>query len=259
MRTLTYYVPASGFDADALAYLTAAGISAPIIRAAIDTLVKALKAAGLWVKFKALYPFPLANSAANAVNMKSPGTYNQTFFGSPPHLSTETDWNGTTQYSDTGLNPSIALTRFSHHLSYYTREAVTESNTSGQGVMGCGTSGTSEILLSVNRGNKHIYWANSDTAAVTDTNASPQNGFFIGTRTSSTAAAVYRNGTQEATSTVTDTGTLPNATVYLGRGPGAFAVSSCSFASIGDGLTSAEALAFYNAVQAYQTTLSRQV
>ncbi len=32
-----------------------------------------------------------------------------------------------------------------------------------------------------------------------------------------------------------------------------------SFASIGDGLTDAEATAFYNAVQAYQTTLGRQV
>jgi hypothetical protein len=33
----------------------------------------------------------------------------------------------------------------------------------------------------------------------------------------------------------------------------------CAFASIGDGLTDTEAANFYTAVQAYQTTLSRQV
>jgi len=32
-----------------------------------------------------------------------------------------------------------------------------------------------------------------------------------------------------------------------------------SFASIGDGLTDAEALSFYNAVQTFNTTLGRQV
>ena len=33
----------------------------------------------------------------------------------------------------------------------------------------------------------------------------------------------------------------------------------CAFASIGDGLTDADAVNFYNAVQTYQTTLNRQV
>ena len=33
----------------------------------------------------------------------------------------------------------------------------------------------------------------------------------------------------------------------------------CAFASIGDGLTDAEALALYNAVQTFNTTLARQV
>jgi hypothetical protein len=36
-------------------------------------------------------------------------------------------------------------------------------------------------------------------------------------------------------------------------------ISRCAFASIGDGLSDTEASDFYAAVQAFQTTLSRQV
>jgi hypothetical protein len=38
-----------------------------------------------------------------------------------------------------------------------------------------------------------------------------------------------------------------------------YSSKQCAFASIGDGLTDAEALAFYNAVNAFQVTLGRNV
>ena len=38
-----------------------------------------------------------------------------------------------------------------------------------------------------------------------------------------------------------------------------YSTKQCAFASIGDGLTDAEALALYNAVQLFNTTLARQV
>jgi hypothetical protein len=60
----------------------------------------------------------------------------------------------------------------------------------------------------------------------------------------------------------------PNLNAYIGGlnyiGGGGVQViykgiRECAFASIGDGLTYTESLAFYNAVQAYQTTLGRHV
>jgi hypothetical protein len=44
---------------------------------------------------------------------------------------------------------------------------------------------------------------------------------------------------------------IPDAAGYSSK--------QCAFSSIGDGLSSAEATNFYNIVQAFQTTLSRQV
>jgi hypothetical protein len=41
--------------------------------------------------------------------------------------------------------------------------------------------------------------------------------------------------------------------------PDLFSTKESAFASIGDGLTDAEAANFYTAVQAYQTTLGRAV
>ena len=66
------------------------------------------------------------------------------------------------------------------------------------------------------------------------------------------------------TQTNEDLSTLPNTKIFLGAinnygSAAAYSTNECAFASIGDGLTDAEALAFYNAVQNFNTTLGRQV
>jgi hypothetical protein len=57
---------------------------------------------------------------------------------------------------------------------------------------------------------------------------------------------------------------MPTNNLYLGawneNGTAAkFSDRQCAFASIGDGLTDTQASDFYTAVQAFQTTLSRNV
>ena len=57
---------------------------------------------------------------------------------------------------------------------------------------------------------------------------------------------------------------LNNRAVYIGAGningsASNFSSRECAFASIGEGLTDIEASDFYDAVQAFQTTLSRNV
>jgi hypothetical protein len=91
-------------------------------------------------------------------------------------------------------------------------------------------------------------------------------GFFNGTRTSSTIHKLFRNGSQlGSTVTTTNTNNLPAQPLYLanennGTTTGsAWSDKECAFASIGDGLTDTEAANFYTAVQAFQTTLNRQV
>lgn len=58
--------------------------------------------------------------------------------------------------------------------------------------------------------------------------------------------------------------TRPNVTLFMaarrnGSNPANYTKLECAFASIGDGLTDTEAANLYTAVQAYQTTLNRQI
>ena len=77
----------------------------------------------------------------------------------------------------------------------------------------------------------------------------------------STTLKYLKNGTVLATQTNSDSGNRPNIAITMGKSNSLsnFSDRETAFASIGDGLTDAEATVFYNAVQAYQTTLGRQV
>ena len=86
-------------------------------------------------------------------------------------------------------------------------------------------------------------------------------------RTSNVSLKGYKNGTLQQTNTVA--GGTSQATDFTALGALTYKTGSTivinysskelAFASIGDGLTDAEAANFYTAVQAFQTTLGRQV
>jgi hypothetical protein len=93
-------------------------------------------------------------------------------------------------------------------------------------------------------------------------------GFYIGSRTASNSAKLYRNGTSIGTTTAA-AGTAPSIFLTLGganlsnsnpiTAVGAYSAKTFSFAGTCDGLTDTEASNFYTAVQAFQTTLSRNI
>jgi hypothetical protein len=91
-------------------------------------------------------------------------------------------------------------------------------------------------------------------------------GMYVLNRSSSNNFKVFKNSNIFGTNTGTQPQTrFPNSNLYLaafnyaGTSVGNYSSSRCIFASIGNSLTDAEALTFYNAVQAFQTTLNRQV
>ena len=88
----------------------------------------------------------------------------------------------------------------------------------------------------------------------------------MGNRTNSTANThkLWKNGINVGSTPTSTQGSLLSNTIRLGGLPnpplaGYFGNAQCAFASIGSGLTDTEASNFYTAVQAMQTTLSRNV
>jgi hypothetical protein len=102
--------------------------------------------------------------------------------------------------------------------------------------------------------------ASSSASTFANTDAT---GFSILSRTSSADLVVYKNGALLTTQANTS-GNQPNLPIFLNAinlngSASDFAQKECAFASIGLGLDTTEASNFYLAVQAYQTTLGRQV
>jgi hypothetical protein len=249
----------SGVDADALAFITAAAITGATQQNAIITLVTQLKTYGIWTKMKAIYPFVGGTAAQHRFNLKDPravdAAYYLTFYGGGTHSATGYLPNGNS-YADTKLNPSI-VTPLINHLSYYSR-----TNVSGTQVeMGIYDSTSLKI--------QHLRVANAyqsgNLAGSTNfTSTTDSRGFWVGARRSNSDKEVYKNGLSEGTYTTLDLTENPNKLIYIGArnentGAANFSTKESAFASIGDGLSDTEAAAFYTAVQAYQTTLGRNV
>ena len=91
-------------------------------------------------------------------------------------------------------------------------------------------------------------------------------GFFVGNRTSNVVVNSWKNGTKLGTNTNTETQNITTVTqnfylsaLNLDGAAVQFSIRQCAFSSIGDGLDDTQSANFYTAVQAFQTTLSRQV
>ena len=256
-----------GFDEDAQAFfdrVTAAGGSlTQTEKTAVNTMTLSFKSVGVWTLMKAVYPMVGASAAACAQNLKS-SSYTGTFSSGWTFASTGVTPNGTTTFMNTGLNPNGLLSFDSFHISYYSR---TQSTSFSGGAMGQGVEGGSA--------NTYIapYYASTSTKfflngsypgnAVSSINTTT-TGLTLGNKEAINSRKLYLNATLLATNTTSYTTSFPSFTFYLGAlnysnvasYPTAF---QCAFSSIGDGLTDTQVSDFYTAVQAFQTTLGRQV
>ena len=257
-------------DADAQAFITAAAITDSTQQSAIDTLVVDLKAYGVWTKMKALYPFVGGTASTHKFNLKDPrdldAAFRLVFTGGWTHSSNGALPNGTNGYADTFLVPNTSLTASSTHLSYYSRTNVTNNTGLEFGAWQTSYAYGIEFAIYRNVGNKT--YANINTSggsgSILATATTPTTGFYIINRAANNNAKIFKNNTTIATNTNSFTTTRTTSKLYLAASndfgtAAAFANKQCAFASIGDGLTDTEAANFYTAVQAYQTTLSRNV
>ena len=213
-----------------------------------------MKAAGIWTAMKAVYPMVGSSAASCAQNLKS-SSFTGTFTSGWTFASTGATPNGTSAYMDTGLNTSTDLTLSTNHYSYYSRTSSVVAVTVEMGVF---QTAFVHLRTAVN----YVAGGVSSLASFTTTLTSA--GFWLGSKTANNSRKAIYNGSVQATNTTTDTTSYPNLQVYIGaRNDGGsaavFSDKQCAFASIGDGLTDTQASNFYTAVQAFQTTLSRQV
>ena len=245
-------MPKSSLDPDAKIFIVAAGISDPTQVNAINTLVVSLKGYSIWTKFKAIYPVVGGIASSHAVNLKTPGTFNLLFSSGWTHSTV--GMFPLNAYANTNLNVSTNLTQNSTHLSVYIRS----NNNYNAPAIAASRILSPALNLFPNFSGSSYFRVNSNADGGFSTGAS-NLGLWIANRISSVETRNYRNTTRYVNTTVS-TG-LINENVWLASSPdfADYYLNQYAFASIGEGLTDTDAANFYTAVQAFQTTLGRQV
>lgn len=254
----------SSFDPDAQLFITNAAITDTTQQTAINQLVLDLKNYGIWAKEKAIYPFVGGTASQHKFNLKNPldtdAAFRLVFNGGWTHSANGALPNGTNAYADTFLTPIANLSQNSTHISVYSRTNSISGVDIGVNVP--------NALYILSRFSAGFFHANngpeSNTGMVSPTTSL---GLFVNNRVISNEMSIWQNGVEktDSTSGARNSTGLSNFKIFLGAYnlngliPAVYSNRQQAFASIGDGLTDTEASNMYTAVQAFQTTLSRNV
>ena len=263
----------ASFDADAVAFFnrvtTAGGSLSATEKAAVNQLVLDLKANSLWTPMKAIYPMVGASAAACAQNLKS-SSFTGSFSSGWTFASTGVNGNGVSAYFNTTFNVNTQLTFANSHISLYKNLGTISAVEKVNGVYDIGAN---PVSASLNPDRTTTLYTNAELGSYTPNtgvggSALVQgNGFYVVARNANNFVRLTKNNTNTLTNTtLSSPASLPNGNFWLGSAhqttlTAVYAPNDYRYAfmSLGDYLDATQTNNFYTAVQAFQTTLSRQV
>ena len=253
----------SSVDPDAQAFITAAGITNPTQQTAINTLVVSLKANGIWTKMKAIYPFVGGTAFSHKFNLKNPldtnAAFRLSFLGGWTHSATGALPNGTNAWANTFfVSANNFASKDNAHYSFYSR-----TNLASDGIeIGVNDAPSNQGLYTRSAGGNALFLLNG--GAYPNVATANSLGFYQANRNALNSLSGWKNGIKlSQISSTSVVSTFPSFSIgaYNMNNVTASYYSSkqVAFASLGDGLTDTEASNLYTRVQAFQTTLGRQV
>jgi hypothetical protein len=248
-------------DADWVAFynrvISAGGSLSTTEQDATLQLVLDLKDYGIWTKMKAIYPMVGASAAACAQNLKS-SSFTGTFNGGWTFASTGVTPNGTNGFMNTQFVPNTECASANvGAMGIYSRTNRTGSNSRINGI-NTGSFFGGWIRYSDNK----TYGAINDNTGV-GIATTKTNLFWQIARNNSVSQLLH--ALNESVSIITQSATNKSAlNVYFGAANNGAAngfdnleMALCYLS--GDDFSSQNMVDMYNAVQAFQTTLNRQV
>ena len=259
----------ASYAAEAKAFITAAGITDPTQKTAVDYLVKQLKANNLYSKFSVLYPFVGGSADTHKFNLINPvdsdAAFRIAWSGSVTHNANGIKSNGTNGYGDTKYNPvaaSASLTSFS--LGAY--KTGIEANGISRAFMGNALNSNPDDVTTLawfNAGSKAMGTiAGLNTQYVPSEANTQAEGMLSITTNGNRSARYYRIGNLIG-SPVTQSGNFHNSTFYLlainraGTAANYALDVIIKLAYVSTGLSDAEMATLHTIITAYQTLLGR--
>ena len=250
------------YDFNAYSFINTAVITNSTEQTAINDLVIGLKSDSLWIPMIAIYPFVGGTSTSCKYNLKNTATFTLTFVGSwlpASFTSFGIQPNGTDTYANTSFNPTAGWILGNSSISAYSRTNNVMTSGVIYGVRGGASSNNYPVLNVSSTNNFHNSGvANAPSPLPTSTACN-----FISSRINTANVIMAINGT--ATSYASLEGTLPAVPIVLAaRRNGVslidlWSTRQLAFAHIGTGLTTVQCTQLYTRIQAFQTTLGRNV
>lgn len=257
MRRLRLGMMAGGID-PAAAFLVAAGITDPTITSAINTLVNDLVGYGIWNKMLAIYPFVGGTAATHKLNLKDPAdtdaAFRLAFSGGLTHNANGVTGNSVNGTANTFFNPTIqGVSLSSFGMGVYSR---TDSQEDKVDINAGGGASAITFALRGNFGiaaNTIIHRIFSGVGTLTSAGATSSLGYYSQHRIVLPSINVNQNTILTTKSQAAQN--IGNLNIVIINNSG----RNYAFAYLSEGLSTIEDGNLRTAVQAFQTTLGRQV
>jgi len=247
----SFIIPSSStpsVDPDAQAFITAAAITDPTQQTAINTLVVSMKGYGIWTKMKTLYPMVGGTANQHKYNLVNPSLYQLTYTTGMNHSSLGIAGNGISYANTNSKNTTLGVGQNDISAGIYL-QTWTQNQTMQFGNFG---------NFTLYRAGTTIYPLINNSLSSSYATAT-QNGFIQASRNNALNYLFkYKNNT---ISTLVDTSSALSALDNWICGANGYNTTQdyISLFYEGTNLTSTNLDNMYTAVQAYQTTLGRQI
>jgi len=247
-------IPVITYDADALKFFDSSAIADTAQMSAINSFVKQLKDSSLWTKFVAIYPMVGGTANSTKWNLKNPANtdaaYRLTFSGTPTFSGTGVLFTTTSDFADTHVYDSV-LSYNNNAISYF---STTENTIDGYD-MGCADNLSPFNEFAIYQSNDANNWFGYYNFG---RKPASTRGLFMFSSTTSDVKR-YENGAMVIAKGSAPVNSFTAMPILIGNvsGSSAGGQRECSLASIGLGLSDAEAQTFYNIVSKLEVRLSR--
>ncbi len=249
-------------DTDVIKFITKVGNNGGSLKntekRAVRDLVKDLKDSSGWANRIALYPFVGASRLSCGINLKDTTQFNITFVAGSPGNYTAF---GVTRagVTSTGIIPLTHMSNTNGHLAIYSR-SNSAANQYDMGASDDAPAVVKPVAVVARYGGNLAYGMYGNGSYATSFTNTDSRGLFMANYLSG-VSRVFKNGV--SMDNTTEACSLPNKAISLfsinANGTEAFvSTRQYAFASIGGGMTTAQALTDYNIIQKFQFALNRQ-
>ena len=238
------------------AWITATGETDTTIISALNTLET--DTTSILSKLDGIFPFVGGSASKHSLNFKNTSLFSTTWYGGVTHNANGITGNGTNAGGESTFIPSSNSSLNDSHLSVYVRSTINEVKVD----VGCADSGNNKGFEIWSNAGGTSYAGMNDTN-VNITSTADSKGFLCINRSSATVRKLYKNGSLISTDAESSVGLNAQPLNFLSLNNGGtksfYSSKNLAFITFGKSLDASEQTLLYNAIQAFQTTLSRQV